>query len=52
MILVNETWNKYNLLYFQIEPLETVLEDSQKQSSTDKDPAERLDTGQLEGNQG
>lgn len=42
----------YQRLEMKIEPLETVLEDSQKQSSTDKDPAERLDTGQLEGNQG
>ncbi|XP_043799294.1 uncharacterized protein LOC122718375 isoform X3 [Apis laboriosa] len=41
----------YQRLEMKIEPLETVLEDSQKQSSTDKDPAERLDTGQLEGNQ-
>ncbi|KAF3422568.1 hypothetical protein E2986_13972 [Frieseomelitta varia] len=42
----------YHRLEMKIEPLETVLEESQKQSTTEKDPAERLDTGQLDGNQG
>ncbi|XP_043579968.1 zinc finger and BTB domain-containing protein 37-like isoform X4 [Bombus pyrosoma] len=42
----------YHRLEMKIEPLETVLEDSQKQSATDKDPTERLDTGQLVGSQG
>lgn len=37
---------------FQIEPLEVAVEDLQKQSPLDKDPAERLDTGQTDGNQG
>ncbi|XP_076750754.1 uncharacterized protein LOC143423372 isoform X2 [Xylocopa sonorina] len=42
----------YHHLEMKIEPLETALEESEKQSATDKDPAERLDTGQIDGNQG
>ncbi|CAK9831178.1 Broad-complex core protein isoforms 1/2/3/4/5 [Anthophora retusa] len=42
----------YHRLEMKIEPLEAALEDSQKQSATDKDPVERLDTGQVEGSQG
>lgn len=37
---------------FQIEPLETPVDNTQKQSATDKDPGERLDTGQIAGSQG
>ena len=42
----------YHRLEMKIEPLESSLDDLQKQSATDKDPVERLDTGQVDGNQG
>lgn len=42
----------FNPDVFQIEPLEVAVEDLQKQSPVDKDPAERIDTGQVDGNQG
>lgn len=41
-----------HLIQMQIEPLEMAVDDLQKQSPLDKDPAERLDTGQTDGNQG
>lgn len=49
MIIV---YNTFNLNAFQIEPLEMAVDDLQKRSPLDKDPAERLDTGQGDGNQG
>ncbi|XP_078049677.1 uncharacterized protein LOC144476505 isoform X1 [Augochlora pura] len=42
----------YHRLEMKIEPLESAVEELQKQSAVDKDPVERLDTGQVEGNQG
>ncbi|XP_072752739.1 uncharacterized protein [Anoplolepis gracilipes] len=42
----------YHRLEMKIEPLEMAVEDLQKRSPLDKDPAERLDTGQADGNQG
>ncbi|XP_011347762.1 transcription factor GAGA isoform X1 [Ooceraea biroi] len=42
----------YHRLEMKIEPLEVAVEDLQKQSPLDKDPVERLDTGQTDGNQG
>ncbi|XP_054006067.1 transcription factor GAGA-like isoform X1 [Hylaeus anthracinus] len=42
----------YHGLEMKIEPLEAVVDDLQKQSATDKDPVERLDTGQIDGSQG
>ncbi|XP_018376228.1 PREDICTED: GDNF-inducible zinc finger protein 1-like isoform X1 [Trachymyrmex cornetzi] len=42
----------YHRLEMKIEPLEVTVDDLQKQSPLDKDPAERLDTGQADGNQG
>ncbi|KZC10931.1 Broad-complex core protein isoform 6 [Dufourea novaeangliae] len=42
----------YHRLEMKIEPLETVVDDLQKQSAVDKDPVERLDTGQVDGSQG
>ncbi|XP_076658185.1 uncharacterized protein LOC143362156 isoform X3 [Halictus rubicundus] len=42
----------YQRLEMKIEPLESAVEELQKQSAVDKDPVERLDTGQAEGNQG
>ncbi|XP_029034041.1 protein bric-a-brac 1-like isoform X1 [Osmia bicornis bicornis] len=42
----------YQRLEMKIEPIETAVDNSQKQPATDKDPAERLDTGQSDGNQG
>lgn len=45
-------YNAFILNTFQIEPLEMAVDDLQKPSPLDKDPAERLDTGQADGNQG
>ncbi|XP_077275825.1 uncharacterized protein LOC143904776 isoform X1 [Temnothorax americanus] len=42
----------YHRLEMKIEPLEMTVDDLQKRSPLDKDPAERLDTGQADGNQG
>ncbi|XP_011703369.1 PREDICTED: GDNF-inducible zinc finger protein 1-like [Wasmannia auropunctata] len=42
----------YHRLEMKIEPLEMAVDDLQKRSPIDKDPAERLDTGQADGNQG
>ncbi|XP_076245844.1 uncharacterized protein LOC143186207 isoform X2 [Calliopsis andreniformis] len=42
----------YHRLEMKMEPLETSIDDIQKQSSTNKDPGERLDTGQTDGSQG
>ncbi|XP_076220435.1 uncharacterized protein LOC116433541 isoform X2 [Nomia melanderi] len=42
----------YHRLEMKIEPLETTADEVQKQSAVDKDPVERLDTGQIDGNQG
>ncbi|XP_043256779.1 transcription factor GAGA-like isoform X2 [Colletes gigas] len=42
----------YHGLEMKIEPLEAVVEEIQKQSAADKDPVERLDTGQVDGSQG
>ncbi|XP_050448550.1 transcription factor GAGA-like isoform X1 [Cataglyphis hispanica] len=42
----------YHRLEMKIEPLEMAVDDLQKRSPLDKDPAERLDTGQTDGNQG
>ncbi|XP_076635733.1 uncharacterized protein LOC143348897 isoform X1 [Colletes latitarsis] len=42
----------YHGLEMKIEPLEAVVEEIQKQSAADKDPVERLDTGQIDGSQG
>ncbi|XP_076669173.1 uncharacterized protein LOC143369291 isoform X3 [Andrena cerasifolii] len=42
----------YHRLEMKIEPLESSLDDLQKQSAMDKDPVERLDTGQVDGSQG
>ncbi|GAB1864413.1 Broad-complex core protein isoform 6 [Camponotus japonicus] len=42
----------YHRLEMKIEPLEMAVDDLQKRSPLDKDPAERLDTGQADGNQG
>ncbi|CAL1688459.1 unnamed protein product [Lasius platythorax] len=42
----------YHRLEMKIEPLEMAVDDLQKRSPLDKDPAERLDTGQGDGNQG
>ncbi|XP_070164602.1 uncharacterized protein [Polyergus mexicanus] len=42
----------YHRLEMKIEPLEMAVDDIQKRSPLDKDPAERLDTGQADGNQG
>ncbi|KAH0953822.1 hypothetical protein HN011_011725 [Eciton burchellii] len=42
----------YHRLEMKIEPLEVAVEDLQKQSPLDKDPVERLDTGQTDVNQG
>nr|XP_034173129.1 protein bric-a-brac 2-like isoform X2 [Osmia lignaria] len=41
----------YQRLEMKIEPIETAVDNAQKQPATDKDPAERLDTGQSDGNQ-
>lgn len=49
-------WISYNEIFnlneFQIEPLEMAVDDLQKESLLDKDSTERLDTGQVDGNQG
>ncbi|XP_046822117.1 protein abrupt-like [Vespa crabro] len=42
----------FHRLEMKIEPLEMMPEDLQKRTSTDKDPVERLDTGQVDGMQG
>ncbi|XP_025156332.1 transcription factor GAGA isoform X2 [Harpegnathos saltator] len=42
----------YHRLEMKIEPLEMAVEDIPKRSPLDKDAAERLDTGQSDGNQG
>ncbi|XP_034173103.1 uncharacterized protein LOC117601014 isoform X3 [Osmia lignaria lignaria] len=42
----------YQRLEMKIEPIETAVDNAQKQPATDKDPAERLDTCQSDGNQG
>ncbi|EGI60546.1 Broad-complex core protein isoform 6 [Acromyrmex echinatior] len=42
----------YHRLEMKVKPLEVTVDDLQKQSPLDKDPAERLDTGQADGNQG
>ncbi|XP_011268887.1 transcription factor GAGA isoform X1 [Camponotus floridanus] len=42
----------YHRLEMKIEPLEMAVDDLQKRSPLDKDPTERLDTGQADGNQG
>ncbi|XP_017875466.1 protein bric-a-brac 2-like isoform X1 [Ceratina calcarata] len=42
----------YQRLEMKMEPLETILDESEKQSATEKDPAQRLDTGQIDANQG
>ncbi|XP_032684280.1 protein bric-a-brac 2-like isoform X1 [Odontomachus brunneus] len=42
----------YHRLEMKIEPLELAVEDIQRRSPLDKDAAERLDTGQSDGNQG
>lgn len=42
----------YQRLEMKLEPLEAALQDSQKQSTLEKDPADRLDTGQVDGTQG
>ncbi|KYQ58800.1 Broad-complex core protein isoform 6 [Trachymyrmex zeteki] len=42
----------YHRLEMKVKPLEMAVDDLQKRSPLDKDPAERLDTGQADGNQG
>ncbi|XP_043670509.1 protein abrupt isoform X4 [Vespula pensylvanica] len=42
----------FHRLEMKIEPLEMTPEDLQKRTSMDKDPVERLDTGQMDGMQG
>ncbi|XP_076391675.1 uncharacterized protein LOC143265145 isoform X3 [Megachile rotundata] len=42
----------FQRLEMKIEPVETAIDNSQKQPATDKDPGERLDTGQIDENQG